>query len=81
MTDDSGIRELFSRWEDLWNHGQHELAEGCVAPVYMRHEPAGLRTVTPSQYAAEVVDQHRLRPNTRISVYDHAISGDRVWLR
>jgi hypothetical protein len=81
MTDDAIIRDLFSRWEDVWNDGRHELAVGCVAPVYTRHEPAGLRTVTPSQYAAEIVEMHRQRPNTRISVYDHAISPDRAWLR
>ena len=33
------------------------------------------------EYAAEVADARRERPNTRFIVYDHEIAGDRAWYR
>jgi predicted SnoaL-like aldol condensation-catalyzing enzyme len=81
MTQESAIRGLFARWEKVWNERQYDLAAGCIAPSYTRHEPAGTRRVTPAEYTAEILVRQQERPDTHILVYDHAISGDLVWLR
>jgi predicted SnoaL-like aldol condensation-catalyzing enzyme len=81
MMQESLIRDVFDRWEQVWNEGRLDLASDCVAPVYTRHEPPGPRQVTPAEYAAEIAARQQERPNTHIVVYDHAISGDRVWVR
>jgi hypothetical protein len=75
------VRDLFDSWERVWHEGQYSLVAKCVAPVYIRHEEAGTRKVTPAEYAAELATAHRDRPNTRIVVYDHEITADRAWFR
>lgn len=74
-------RALFDDWERVWHEGQYGLVAKCVAPVYIRHEEAGTREVTPAEYAAELESAHKARPNTRIVVYDHEITADRAWFR
>ncbi len=77
----TAVQELFDRWERVWHEDCHELVADCVAPVYVRHEEAGTRHVTPAEYAKELAAVKRDRPNTRITVYDHDILGDRAWFR
>ncbi len=75
------VRDLFDRWERVWHQQQYDLVAGCVAPVYIRHEEAGTRRVTPEEYASELAANRRKRPNTRVVVYDHEITADRAWFR
>src|SRR5260370_12209216 len=75
------VRDLFDNGERVGHEGQYSLVAKCVAPVYIRHEEAGTRKVTPAEYAAELETAHRARPNTRIVVYDHEITADRAWFR
>ena len=75
------MRDLFDRWERVWHEERYDLVAGCVAPVYIRHDEAGTRRVTPEEYAAELAANRRQRPNTRIVVYDHTFSSDRAWFR
>jgi hypothetical protein len=72
---------LFDDWERVWHEGQYSLVAKCVASVYIRHEEAGTRKVTPAEYAAELATAHRDRPNTRIVVCNHQITADRAWFR
>ena len=81
MSEESVVRDLFDRWEQVWHEGRYDLVAECVAPVYIRHEESGTRRVTPEEYAAEMAANRRERPNTRIIVYDHTIAGDRAWFR
>jgi SnoaL-like polyketide cyclase len=75
------VRDLFDRWERVWHEEAYDLVAGCVAPVYVRHDDQGTRRVKPAEYAAELAANRRQRPNTRIVVYDHALSADRAWYR
>src|SRR5260370_13267304 len=75
------VRDVLDNWERVWHEGQYSLVAKCVAPVYIRHEEAGTRKVTPAEYAAALETAHRARPNTRIVVYDHEITADRAWFR
>lgn len=75
------VTALLDRWEQVWHEDRHELISDCVAPVYVRHEEAGTRRVTPVEYAEEILATKRDRPNIRFTVYDHGISDDRAWFR
>jgi hypothetical protein len=75
------VRQLFDRWERVWHDAEHDLVGACVAPVYIRHDEAGTRRVTPSDYALEITAAQRDRPNTRFVVYDHVLGADRAWFR
>ena len=81
MSQESVVRNLFDRWEQVWHEGRYELVSECLAQVYIRHDESGTRRVTPEEYAAEVAAGRRERPNTRFIVYDHEIVGDRAWFR
>lgn len=81
MANDTGIRDLFDRWERVWHEQQYDLVPGCVCPHYIRHDENGQRTVTREAYAAELMAIHRDRPGVRVVVYDHSFSSDRVWFR
>jgi hypothetical protein len=81
MSDDSTLRDLFDRWERVWHEGQYDLIAECVAPVYIRHDEAGDRTVTRESYAKEIAKARQERPHTRFVVYDHTFEGDRAWFR
>ena len=59
---ESGLRDLFDRWERVWHEGQHDLVPSCVAEDYIRHDENGDRTVTRDAYAAELAAIHRERP-------------------
>jgi hypothetical protein len=74
-------RDLFDDWERVWHEGQCGLVVQYVAPAYVRHYETGTRTVTPTEYAAELEAAHKARPNTRIVVYDHEFTTDRAWFR
>ncbi len=78
---EQSVRNLFDRWERVWHRHAYELVEACLQPVYVRHEGAETRSVTPGEYAAELEAAHKARPNTRIVVYDHQITADRAWFR
>jgi hypothetical protein len=75
------VRQLFDRWERVWHESEHSLVGACVAPVYVRHDEAGTRRVTRSEYALELAAAQRDRPNTRFVVYDHVLGSDRTWFR
>ena len=47
MQDASAVRDLIDRWTQVWQEGRYDLAPGCIAPVYIRHESAATREVTP----------------------------------
>ncbi|MGF3022355.1 hypothetical protein ACQVP2_05960 [Methylobacterium aquaticum] len=32
MTETSGVKDLFDRWERVWHEGAFDLVEACVAP-------------------------------------------------
>ena len=81
MSDESVMRHLFDRWEQVWHEGQYDLVPSCVAPNYIRHDEGGDRTVTPEAYAAEIAKIREERPNIRVVVYDHSFKGDRAWFR
>ena len=81
-SDESEIRDLFDRWEQVWHEGRYDLVPSCVGQVYIRHGgDAGERTVTPESYAAEVAKSREERPGIRFVVYDHSFEGDRAWIR
>ena len=81
MSEESVLKDLFDRWEQVWHEGRYDLVAGCVAPVYIRHDESGTRQVTPEEYAAELAAGRRERPETRIIVYDHVFDGDFAWFR
>jgi SnoaL-like protein len=81
MSDDSTLRNLFDRWERVWHDGQYDLIPECMAPVYIRHDEAGDRTLTREAYAKEIAKTREERPNIRVVVYDHSFEGDRAWFR
>lgn len=81
MSDISVTRELFDRWQRVWEQGAYDLVESCVAPLYIRHDEAGDRTVTREAYAAELANIRKERPDIRIVVYDHLFEGNRAWFR
>jgi hypothetical protein len=82
MADESVMRDLFDRWERVWHEGQYDLVPSCVCEVYIRHDEAGDRTVTPESYAAEIAKlREEVIPNTRFVIYDHAFYDDRAWVR
>jgi hypothetical protein len=61
---------MFDRWERVWHEGQYDLIPECVAPVYIRHDEAGDRTVTREAYEKEIAKARQERPHTRFVVYD-----------
>lgn len=81
MSEQSGLIDLFNRWERVWHEGAFELFPACVAPHYIRHDEAGDRTVAREAYAAELASLRADRPDVRIVVYDHAFVGNRAWYR
>jgi SnoaL-like domain len=82
MSDESVMRDLFDRWERVWHEGQYDLVPSCVCEVYIRHNEAGDRTVTPESYAAEIAKvREEERLNTRFIMYDHSFEGSRAWFR
>src|SRR5271156_625062 len=81
MSDELTLRDLFDRWELVWHNGRFDLVAGCVAQVYVRHDESGTRRVTPEEYGAEIAAARRERPNTRFTVYEHELAGDRAWFR
>jgi len=72
---------LFDRWEKVWHEGQHDLIPSCVGPTYIRHDERGDRVVTREDYATEIAQAQKDRPDTRFHVYDHSFEGDRAWFR
>jgi hypothetical protein len=81
MSEESGMRDLFDRWERVWHEGQYDLIPSCVGRNYIRHDEKGDRTVTRDDYAAEIAQTRKERPDTRFVVYDHSFEGSRAWLR
>jgi SnoaL-like domain len=81
MSDNSTLRDLFDRRERVWHEGQYDLIPECVAPVYVRHDEPGDRTVTREAYEKEIAKARQERPHTRFVVYDHTFDGDRAWFR
>ena len=81
MSDEFTLRGLFDRWERVWHEGKYDLIPDCVAPLYIRHDEVGDRTVTREDYAAELAKLRHDRPDLRIVVYDHMLQSDRAWYR
>ena len=67
--------------ERVWHEDRYDLIAACMADVYVRHDGAGTRRLTPKQYAEEIVAAKQYRPNTRVRVYEHDITDDRAWFR
>lgn len=68
MSDESAMRDLFDRWERVWNEGHYDLIPTCVGQEYIRHDEKGDRTVTRDAYAAEITAIHKERPGIRVVV-------------
>jgi hypothetical protein len=81
MSNETGMRDLFDRWERVWHEGQYDLVPSCVGPHYIRHDENGDRTVTREAYAAELAAIRQERPGIRVVVYDHSFTDDRAWFR
>jgi len=81
MPQDEVMLDLFNRWERVWNEGKFDLASGCVADFYIRHDPKGDRTVAREAYIAEVAAIQKDRPGIQVIVYDHSFLGNRAWFR
>jgi hypothetical protein len=81
MSNETGMRDLFGRWERVWHEGQYDLVPSCVGPHYNRHDENGDRTVTREAYAAELAAIRRERPDIRVVVYDHSFTDDRARFR
>lgn len=81
MPEETTLRDLFDRWEQVWHEGQYDLVPSCIAENYIRHDEGGDRTVTREAYAAEIAKIREERPNIRVVVYDHSFKGDRAWFR
>ncbi len=81
MDQENLLRDLFDRWERVWNYGEYGLIPDCFQPHYIRHDEAGNRTVSREAYAAEITKTRHDRPQLQFVVYDHAFQGDRAWFR
>ncbi len=81
MSDISATRDLFDRWQRVWQQGEYDLVASCVAQFYIRHDEAGDRTVTREAYTAELASIRKERPDIRVVVYDHLFEGNRAWFR
>ena len=81
MSQETVMRDLFDRWEQVWHEGRFDLVPSCVAETYIRHDPKGDRTVTRDAYATEIADIRKERPGIRVVVYDHSFIGNRAWFR
>lgn len=81
MSEETALRDLFDRWERVWQEGQYDLISDCVQPNYIRHDEVGDRTVTSEADAAEIAKTRQDRPDIRIVVYDHILKGNRAWFR
>ena len=75
------MRDLFDRWERVWQEGHNDLVPSCVEENYIRHDEGGDRTVTRETYAADIAKTREERLNIRVVVYDHSFEGDRAWFR
>jgi hypothetical protein len=81
MSDESVVRDLFDRWEQVWHQGQLNLVASCVVEHYTRHNENGDRTITREAYAKEIAQTQAARPNLHLVVYDHAFRDDQAWFR
>jgi hypothetical protein len=81
MSEETVLRDLFDRWERVWQEGQLNLVTTCVTEQYTRHDENGDRTVTRDAYAKEVAQIQAERQKLRVVVYDHTFKDDRAWLR
>lgn len=81
MSDEMMMRDLFDRWERVWQEGQHDLIPSCLGSHYIRHDEKGDRTVSQEEYAAELAAIRQERPDIRVVVYDHSFSDNRAWFR
>jgi predicted SnoaL-like aldol condensation-catalyzing enzyme len=81
MSNESMMSDLFDRWERVWHEGQFDIAPGCVADHYIRHDEGGDRVVTRDAYVAEIAKTRQDRPDIRVVVYHHSFEGDRAWFR
>lgn len=75
------LEELFTKWESVWHNARLDLVPECVGDTYARHDPQGDRVVTRDAYAAELVKVREARPDIRVLVYEHELSGERAWFR
>jgi hypothetical protein len=81
VSEDSQMRDLFDRWEDVWHGGKFELVPSCIEDNYIRHSEKGTRVVTREEYAAEVATIRKEKPDFRTVVYDHWFVSNRAWFR
>ena len=75
------IRNLLDRWLKVWHEGALDLVAGCVGAAYVRHEAAGVRTVTPESYRAEIEATRAQFPDIHFEIHEDAVVGDRMWAR
>src|ERR1700734_3434665 len=81
MSQETALRDLFDRWEQVWHEGQYDLISSCIGPTYIRHDEAGDRTVTLEAYAAEIAKTRQKRRHLRFVVYDHSFEDNHTWFR
>ena len=81
MADQSTMIDLFNRWEQVWNKNRFDLAAGCLADQYIRHNEKGEKTISRDEYIDEVKKIHQERPGIEVIVYDHTFKGNRAWFR
>jgi hypothetical protein len=41
MSNESMMRDLFDRWEQVWHEAQYDLIPTCVGKDYIRHDVIG----------------------------------------
>jgi len=68
MSEETVLRDLFDRWERVWQEGQLNLVTTCVTEQYTRHDENGDRTVTRDAYAKEVAQIQAERQKLRVVV-------------
>jgi predicted SnoaL-like aldol condensation-catalyzing enzyme len=79
--DDAVLRDLFDRWERVWQEGAYDLVPDCLTDTYIRHDVAGDRTVTRDAFAADIAKVREEHPSLRVVVYEHKFDGNRAWFR
>jgi hypothetical protein len=91
MSENTVLRDLFDRWEQVWHEERFDLVPDCVGSHYVRHDEAGDRTVSRDAYAAEIAKVQQERPGSVSSSMiirskaivrgSASLSSGQIWLR
>jgi len=78
------MRELFSKWIEVWHDRRDEVIPECLAPRYTRHgssiQSSFSAVYTPEEYG-RVLAAEREKFRIRFTIQDQAFVGDRIWVR